>query len=157
MAHAYNSDENNAYVHFWLCVDTVFFLRVNLHCVHSATGLSVVSSLCVNPQASVSLKRLRVFLSHEELQEDSVEHEAVPGWVFNTALLSTALVCRVLPLPRIVHFHLLYRSFFFLVSVYGGVLSYSMLIYLPSLPPQPRSVSPWWMEFSAGPELNRPH
>ncbi|XP_056263509.1 multidrug resistance-associated protein 1 isoform X1 [Pseudoliparis swirei] len=36
----------------------------------------VISSMV---QASVSLKRLRVFLSHEELQEDSVEHEAVPA------------------------------------------------------------------------------
>uniref|UniRef100_A0A671YCQ1 Multidrug resistance-associated protein 1 n=1 Tax=Sparus aurata TaxID=8175 RepID=A0A671YCQ1_SPAAU len=34
----------------------------------------VISSMV---QASVSLKRLRVFLSHEELQEDSVEHKAV--------------------------------------------------------------------------------
>lgn len=34
-------------------------------------------SLCL--QASVSLKRLRVFLSHEELQEDSVEHQAAAG------------------------------------------------------------------------------
>ncbi|KAE8283707.1 Multidrug resistance-associated protein 1 [Larimichthys crocea] len=33
----------------------------------------VISSMV---QASVSLKRLRVFLSHEELQEDSVEHKA---------------------------------------------------------------------------------
>ncbi|XP_024127592.1 multidrug resistance-associated protein 1 isoform X3 [Oryzias melastigma] len=33
----------------------------------------VISSMV---QASVSLKRLRVFLSHEELQEDSVEHPA---------------------------------------------------------------------------------
>uniref|UniRef100_A0AAQ5Y7Y5 Multidrug resistance-associated protein 1 n=1 Tax=Amphiprion ocellaris TaxID=80972 RepID=A0AAQ5Y7Y5_AMPOC len=36
----------------------------------------VISSMV---QASVSLKRLRVFLSHEELQEDSVEHKAVDG------------------------------------------------------------------------------
>ncbi|XP_069566366.1 multidrug resistance-associated protein 1 [Brachyistius frenatus] len=36
----------------------------------------VISSMV---QASVSLKRLRVFLSHEELQEDSVEHKAVSG------------------------------------------------------------------------------
>ncbi|XP_051242789.1 multidrug resistance-associated protein 1 isoform X4 [Dicentrarchus labrax] len=36
----------------------------------------VISSMV---QASVSLKRLRVFLSHEELQEDSVEHKAVAG------------------------------------------------------------------------------
>ncbi|XP_060921677.1 multidrug resistance-associated protein 1 isoform X1 [Labrus mixtus] len=34
----------------------------------------VISSMV---QASVSLKRLRVFLSHEELQEDSVEHKAL--------------------------------------------------------------------------------
>uniref|UniRef100_A0A665WLW5 Multidrug resistance-associated protein 1 n=1 Tax=Echeneis naucrates TaxID=173247 RepID=A0A665WLW5_ECHNA len=33
----------------------------------------VISSMV---QASVSLRRLRVFLSHEELQEDSVEHQA---------------------------------------------------------------------------------
>lgn len=38
-------------------------------------GLPV--SVCL--KASVSLKRLRVFLSHEELQEDSVEHKAVAG------------------------------------------------------------------------------
>uniref|UniRef100_A0A3B5A3H6 Multidrug resistance-associated protein 1 n=1 Tax=Stegastes partitus TaxID=144197 RepID=A0A3B5A3H6_9TELE len=36
----------------------------------------VISSMV---QASVSLKRLRVFLSHEELQEDSVDHKAVAG------------------------------------------------------------------------------
>ncbi|XP_056257731.1 multidrug resistance-associated protein 1 [Seriola aureovittata] len=36
----------------------------------------VISSMV---QASVSLKRLRVFLSHEELQEDSVEHRAAAG------------------------------------------------------------------------------
>uniref|UniRef100_UPI0037E78B7D multidrug resistance-associated protein 1 n=1 Tax=Semicossyphus pulcher TaxID=241346 RepID=UPI0037E78B7D len=36
----------------------------------------VISSMV---QASVSLKRLRVFLSHEELQEDSVEHRAEAG------------------------------------------------------------------------------
>ncbi|XP_053193733.1 multidrug resistance-associated protein 1 [Scomber japonicus] len=36
----------------------------------------VISSMV---QASVSLKRLRVFLSHEELQEDSVEHNTVAG------------------------------------------------------------------------------
>ncbi|XP_037545242.1 multidrug resistance-associated protein 1-like [Nematolebias whitei] len=36
----------------------------------------VISSMV---QASVSLKRLRVFLSHEELQEDSVEHKTLAG------------------------------------------------------------------------------
>uniref|UniRef100_A0A7N6APL3 Multidrug resistance-associated protein 1 n=1 Tax=Anabas testudineus TaxID=64144 RepID=A0A7N6APL3_ANATE len=36
----------------------------------------VISSMV---QASVSLKRLRVFLSHEELQEDSVEHKVIAG------------------------------------------------------------------------------
>uniref|UniRef100_A0A668AGE1 Multidrug resistance-associated protein 1 n=1 Tax=Myripristis murdjan TaxID=586833 RepID=A0A668AGE1_9TELE len=36
----------------------------------------VISSIV---QASVSMKRLRVFLSHEELQEDSVERKAVSG------------------------------------------------------------------------------
>uniref|UniRef100_A0A3Q3DWN2 Multidrug resistance-associated protein 1 n=1 Tax=Hippocampus comes TaxID=109280 RepID=A0A3Q3DWN2_HIPCM len=36
----------------------------------------VISSMV---QASVSLKRLRVFLSHEELQEDSVERKALVG------------------------------------------------------------------------------
>ncbi|AWP18241.1 putative multidrug resistance-associated protein 1-like [Scophthalmus maximus] len=36
----------------------------------------VISSMV---QASVSMKRLRVFLSHEELQEDGVEHKAVAG------------------------------------------------------------------------------
>ncbi|XP_061568477.1 multidrug resistance-associated protein 1 [Cololabis saira] len=36
----------------------------------------VISSMV---QASVSMKRLRVFLSHEELQEDSVDHKAVAG------------------------------------------------------------------------------
>lgn len=36
----------------------------------------VISSMV---QASVSLKRLRVFLSHEELQQDSVDHKAVAG------------------------------------------------------------------------------
>lgn len=36
----------------------------------------VISSMV---QASVSLKRLRVFLSHEELQEDSVDHKTVAG------------------------------------------------------------------------------
>nr|XP_019958522.1 PREDICTED: multidrug resistance-associated protein 1-like isoform X1 [Paralichthys olivaceus] len=36
----------------------------------------VISSMV---QASVSLKRLRVFLSHEELQEDNVDHKAVAG------------------------------------------------------------------------------
>uniref|UniRef100_A0A665WKS8 Multidrug resistance-associated protein 1 n=1 Tax=Echeneis naucrates TaxID=173247 RepID=A0A665WKS8_ECHNA len=36
----------------------------------------VISSMV---QASVSLRRLRVFLSHEELQEDSVEHQAAAG------------------------------------------------------------------------------
>ncbi|XP_042361797.1 multidrug resistance-associated protein 1 isoform X2 [Plectropomus leopardus] len=36
----------------------------------------VISSMV---QASVSLKRLRVFLSHEELQEDSVEHKTAAG------------------------------------------------------------------------------
>uniref|UniRef100_A0A3Q2VXI3 Multidrug resistance-associated protein 1 n=1 Tax=Haplochromis burtoni TaxID=8153 RepID=A0A3Q2VXI3_HAPBU len=36
----------------------------------------VISSMV---QASVSLKRLRVFLSHEELQLDSVEHKAAEG------------------------------------------------------------------------------
>ncbi|XP_040919381.1 multidrug resistance-associated protein 1 [Toxotes jaculatrix] len=36
----------------------------------------VISSMV---QASVSLKRLRVFLSHEELQEDSVDHKVVAG------------------------------------------------------------------------------
>ncbi|XP_061604278.1 multidrug resistance-associated protein 1 isoform X2 [Phyllopteryx taeniolatus] len=36
----------------------------------------VISSMV---QASVSLKRLRVFLSHEELQEDSVERKAIVG------------------------------------------------------------------------------
>ncbi|KAM8845061.1 multidrug resistance-associated protein 1 [Spinachia spinachia] len=36
----------------------------------------VISSMV---QASVSLKRLRVFLSHAELQEDSVEHKAAVG------------------------------------------------------------------------------
>ncbi|XP_067333226.1 multidrug resistance-associated protein 1 isoform X2 [Channa argus] len=36
----------------------------------------VISSMV---QASVSLKRLRVFLSHEELQKDSVEHKAIEG------------------------------------------------------------------------------
>ncbi|XP_017294825.1 multidrug resistance-associated protein 1 isoform X1 [Kryptolebias marmoratus] len=36
----------------------------------------VISSMV---QASVSLKRLRVFLSHEELQEDCVEHKTLAG------------------------------------------------------------------------------
>ncbi|KAM4717797.1 multidrug resistance-associated protein 1 [Anableps anableps] len=36
----------------------------------------VISSIV---QVSVSLKRLRVFLSHEELQEDSVEHKTLAG------------------------------------------------------------------------------
>ncbi|KAM4634684.1 multidrug resistance-associated protein 1 [Polymixia lowei] len=36
----------------------------------------VISSMV---QASVSMKRLRVFLSHEELQEDSVERRAIAG------------------------------------------------------------------------------
>ncbi|XP_061829744.1 multidrug resistance-associated protein 1 [Nerophis lumbriciformis] len=36
----------------------------------------VISSMV---QASVSLKRLRVFLSHEELQEDSVQRKTIPG------------------------------------------------------------------------------
>ncbi|XP_008413223.1 multidrug resistance-associated protein 1 isoform X2 [Poecilia reticulata] len=36
----------------------------------------VISSIV---QVSVSLKRLRVFLSHEELQEDSVEHKTMAG------------------------------------------------------------------------------
>ncbi|XP_068452238.1 multidrug resistance-associated protein 1 isoform X2 [Clinocottus analis] len=43
----------------------------------------VISSMV---QASVSLKRLRVFLSHEELQEDSVEHRAA------AALLGVSVV-----------------------------------------------------------------
>lgn len=42
------------------------FLKVNFVCV------------CVF-QASVSLKRLKVFLSHEELQEDSVQRTALVG------------------------------------------------------------------------------
>ncbi|XP_043955721.1 multidrug resistance-associated protein 1 [Gambusia affinis] len=36
----------------------------------------VISSIV---QVSVSLKRLRIFLSHEELQEDSVEHKTMAG------------------------------------------------------------------------------
>lgn len=34
-------------------------------------------SFSLSLQASVSLKRLRVFLSHEELEEDSVDRRAV--------------------------------------------------------------------------------
>ncbi|XP_031726932.1 multidrug resistance-associated protein 1 [Anarrhichthys ocellatus] len=44
----------------------------------------VISSMV---QASVSLKRLRVFLSHEELQEDSVEHKAVAGSSHSIAIV----------------------------------------------------------------------
>lgn len=41
--------------------------------------LSFCLSVCLPLQASVSLKRLRVFLSHEELEEDSVHRKAVSG------------------------------------------------------------------------------
>ncbi|XP_042247990.1 multidrug resistance-associated protein 1 isoform X1 [Thunnus maccoyii] len=44
----------------------------------------VISSMV---QASVSLKRLRVFLSHEELQEDSVEHKAVAGSPYSISIV----------------------------------------------------------------------
>ncbi|XP_038595558.1 multidrug resistance-associated protein 1 isoform X2 [Micropterus salmoides] len=44
----------------------------------------VISSMV---QASVSLKRLRVFLSHEELQEDSVEHKAVAGSSYSISIV----------------------------------------------------------------------
>ncbi|CAJ1076635.1 multidrug resistance-associated protein 1 [Xyrichtys novacula] len=43
----------------------------------------VISSMV---QASVSLKRLRVFLSHEELQEDSVEHKAAADSPFSISM-----------------------------------------------------------------------
>lgn len=52
---------------------------MNLSCEPLTPGLCGFSSLCVCLQASVSLKRLRVFLSHEELQEDSVEHKVIAG------------------------------------------------------------------------------
>ncbi|KAJ4932488.1 hypothetical protein JOQ06_010909, partial [Pogonophryne albipinna] len=44
----------------------------------------VISSMV---QASVSLKRLRVFLSHEELQEDSVEHKSVAGSPYSISIV----------------------------------------------------------------------
>ncbi|XP_070778984.1 multidrug resistance-associated protein 1 isoform X2 [Enoplosus armatus] len=44
----------------------------------------VISSMV---QASVSLKRLRVFLSHEELQEDSVEHKAMAGSPYSISIV----------------------------------------------------------------------
>ncbi|XP_072225794.1 multidrug resistance-associated protein 1 isoform X2 [Leuresthes tenuis] len=44
----------------------------------------VISSMV---QASVSLKRLRVFLSHEELQEDSVNHKAVAGSQYSISIV----------------------------------------------------------------------
>ena len=51
------------------------------------TFLRLFFSLCLSlgfcpfflPQASVSMKRLRVFLSHEELQTDSVERRPTVG------------------------------------------------------------------------------
>ncbi|XP_029015058.1 multidrug resistance-associated protein 1 [Betta splendens] len=47
----------------------------------------VISSMV---QASVSLKRLRVFLSHEELQEDSVEHKSVAGSPYSISIVDGA-------------------------------------------------------------------
>ncbi|KAM3597276.1 uncharacterized protein V6R79_002334 [Siganus canaliculatus] len=44
----------------------------------------VISSMV---QASVSLKRLRVFLSHEELQENSVEHKAVTNSPYSISIV----------------------------------------------------------------------
>ncbi|XP_047426931.1 multidrug resistance-associated protein 1 [Mugil cephalus] len=44
----------------------------------------VISSMV---QASVSMKRLRVFLSHEELQEDSVDHKAVAGSPYSISIV----------------------------------------------------------------------
>ncbi|XP_026203748.1 multidrug resistance-associated protein 1 isoform X1 [Anabas testudineus] len=44
----------------------------------------VISSMV---QASVSLKRLRVFLSHEELQEDSVEHKVIAGSPYSISIM----------------------------------------------------------------------
>uniref|UniRef100_A0A8C5H691 Multidrug resistance-associated protein 1 n=1 Tax=Gouania willdenowi TaxID=441366 RepID=A0A8C5H691_GOUWI len=44
----------------------------------------VISSMV---QASVSLKRFRVFLSHEELQEDNVEHKPVPAREFHQFII----------------------------------------------------------------------
>ncbi|KAM8825503.1 multidrug resistance-associated protein 1-like isoform 1-T1 [Synchiropus picturatus] len=44
----------------------------------------VISSMV---QASVSLKRLRVFLSHEELQEDSVDHKLVAGSPYSISIV----------------------------------------------------------------------
>uniref|UniRef100_A0A3B4V2W9 Multidrug resistance-associated protein 1 n=1 Tax=Seriola dumerili TaxID=41447 RepID=A0A3B4V2W9_SERDU len=52
----------------------------------------VISSMV---QASVSLKRLRVFLSHEELQEDSVEHRAAAGCEMNMCIPEGSLVAVV--------------------------------------------------------------
>uniref|UniRef100_A0A672ZW33 Multidrug resistance-associated protein 1 n=1 Tax=Sphaeramia orbicularis TaxID=375764 RepID=A0A672ZW33_9TELE len=52
----------------------------------------VISSIV---QASVSLKRLRVFLSHEELQEDSVERKGAAGRTLNVLIPEGALVAVV--------------------------------------------------------------
>uniref|UniRef100_A0AAR2K1L7 Multidrug resistance-associated protein 1 n=1 Tax=Pygocentrus nattereri TaxID=42514 RepID=A0AAR2K1L7_PYGNA len=52
----------------------------------------VISSMV---QASVSMKRLRVFLSHEELDEDSVDRKAVTGCKINVRIPEGALVAVV--------------------------------------------------------------
>uniref|UniRef100_A0A668AKG9 Multidrug resistance-associated protein 1 n=1 Tax=Myripristis murdjan TaxID=586833 RepID=A0A668AKG9_9TELE len=57
----------------------------------------VISSIV---QASVSMKRLRVFLSHEELQEDSVERKAVSGCESLCLLCFSSLVLLNVCIPE---------------------------------------------------------
>uniref|UniRef100_A0AAQ5Y2C9 Multidrug resistance-associated protein 1 n=1 Tax=Amphiprion ocellaris TaxID=80972 RepID=A0AAQ5Y2C9_AMPOC len=66
----------------WVCAPVYAFVSLALFNIlrFPLNMLPMVISSMV--QASVSLKRLRVFLSHEELQEDSVEHKAVAGCEF---------------------------------------------------------------------------
>lgn len=96
-------------------------------------GLWVIFSIFVYLQASVSLKRLRVFLSHEELQEDSVEHKVVADceWMVFTMFLVFFLIlslqifeCNTFPLPS---------------------------------SKQVQTASLWRTQFSAGPEVNHQH
>ncbi|XP_041812547.1 multidrug resistance-associated protein 1 isoform X2 [Chelmon rostratus] len=61
----------------WVCAPFLAFVSLALFNIlrFPLNMLPMVISSMV--QASVSLTRLRVFLSHEELQEDSVEHKAL--------------------------------------------------------------------------------
>ena len=62
------------------------------------------SLLLLSVQASVSLKRLRVFLSHEDLDPDSIQRRPIKDGASRERGLPTGL-------PRRVNVHLSYLAF----------------------------------------------